>query len=144
MDNPAELRWSAAPGLVVLAAVAAVGALAWCVLLVVTGADRAGLLISGVATVGLAVAALHGGLVRPRLAADAAGVTTRTLRGAVHHPWADVLDVRVLRTRRFGRESSLLELDVRVDGRERLLVFGRLDLAADPEDVADALAAARP
>jgi hypothetical protein len=53
--------------------------------------------------------------------------------------------VRVLRVRRLGRESSVLEVDtVNADGEERLLVFGRLDLAADPEDVAPELQALRP
>ena len=39
----------------------------------------------------------------------------------------------------------MLELDiVDADGTERLLVFGRLDLGADPEDVAEVVRAARP
>src|SRR6476620_11102820 len=35
-------------------------------------------------------------------------------------------------------------LTVAADGTERLYVFGRLDLAADPEDVAPRLASVRP
>ena len=39
----------------------------------------------------------------------------------------------------------MLELDtVSAGGEERLLVFGRLDLAADPEDVAPQVLALRP
>jgi hypothetical protein len=39
----------------------------------------------------------------------------------------------------------MLELDVRdAAGAERLMVFGRLDLNAEPEDVAGLLAARRP
>jgi hypothetical protein len=46
--------------------------------------------------------------------------------------------------RRLGRTSTLLEIDATdPDGRERLLVFGRLDLDADPEDVAEVVNAAR-
>jgi hypothetical protein len=56
-----------------------------------------------------------------------------------------VQHVRIVRTRRLGRESSLLEIDtMRADGTEQLLLFGRLDLAADPEDVLPVLLAARP
>jgi hypothetical protein len=56
-----------------------------------------------------------------------------------------VHDVRVLHLRRFGRDTALLEVDlVTADGDEQLIVFGRLDLGDDPEDVADAVRAARP
>jgi hypothetical protein len=56
-----------------------------------------------------------------------------------------VQDVRVLRVRRLGRDSSLLEIDTQnADGDEHLLVFGRLDLDADPEDVAVGLLELRP
>ena len=45
----------------------------------------------------------------------------------------------------WGRDSMMLEMDVvDADGTERLLVFGRLDLGDDPEDVAEAVCAARP
>jgi hypothetical protein len=51
----------------------------------------------------------------------------------------------VLRTRRLGRETSVLEIDTRsAAGTERLLVFGRLDLGADPEEVAVHVLDARP
>src|SRR5690606_30682095 len=126
---PADVReWSPAAGLVVLAWVAAVGAAAWCAALRWSGSDPAACLLAG-------VAALFGTRARPRLRADADGLTVGGLFRTHHHPWPFVTDVRVLRVRRLGRESSLLEVDtVAADGTERLLVFGRLDLAADPED----------
>jgi len=138
-------QWSPAPGLVVLAWLLTAGAAAWCVLLWVGGADPAGRLLAAVAAVGAGTAALFGTRARPRLRADPDGLTVGGLFRSHHHPWPFVVQVRVLRTRRLGRETSLLEVDtMAADGRERLLVFGRLDLAADPEDVAPVLHGLRP
>ncbi|MHA6791922.1 PH domain-containing protein [Pseudonocardia bannensis] len=138
------LRWSPPAVLVVLAWLGTAGAVAWFVLLLLSQADPAGRLLSGVAAVGLLVAAVFGTVARPRLAADTSGVTVRGLGAPHHHPWSRVPGVRVLRTRRFGRETPLLELDVvGEDGRERLFVFGRLDLGEDPEEVGDRLLALR-
>ena len=82
---------------------------------------------------------------RPRLRVDVGGVTVGGLFRTRHYPWPLVEDVRVLQVRRLGRRTSLLELDtVTASGDERLLVFGRLDLAADPEDVAPQVLALRP
>ena len=138
-------EWSPAPGLVVLAWLLTVGATVWCVTLWWTDADPPGLLLAAVAAVGAAIAAVFGTRARPRLRADPDGLTVRGLFRTRHHPWPFVVGVRVLRVRRLGRESSLLEVDtVDADGDEQLLVFGRLDLAADPEDVAPELQALRP
>ena len=53
--------------------------------------------------------------------------------------------MRLLRTRRLGRETTLLQVDtVNAGGDERLLLFGRLDLDADPEDVLQELRLLRP
>ena len=138
-------EWAPAPRLVVLAWLVTVAAAAWTAVAWLNGADPAGGLIAAVATVGAGLAALFGTRARPRLRADADGITVSSLLGRRHHPWPLVQGVRVLRVRRLGRESSLLELDtVAADGTERLYVFGRLDLAADPEDVAPRLASVRP
>jgi hypothetical protein len=143
---PAGVReWSPAPGLVVLAWLLAVAAAAWCAALWWTASDPAGGLLAAVAALGAGVAALFGTRARPRLRADPDGLTVGGLLRSRHHPWPFVTGVRVLRVRRLGRESSLLEVDtVTADGTEQLLVFGRLDLAADPEDVAPQLLALRP
>ena len=104
-----------------------------------------GLLLAAVATVGLALAALYGTRARPRLVADADGVTVGGLAGRHHLPWSQVGAVRAQAVRRWGRDSVMLEMDVvDADGTERMLVFGRLDLGDDPEDVAEAVCAARP
>lgn len=138
--------WSTPAGLVVMAWVLAVAATAWFVLLRVAGSDAPGQLLAGVAAVGLAVAAASATRARPRLSAAPDGLTVRRLTWTLHVPWSRVDQVRVLRTRRLGRETSLLELDLRsaTGEDERLVVLGRLELGEDPEDVADALAFYRP
>ena len=136
-------EWSPSAVLVALGWVGAAAAAAWCAFAVAAG-DRAGLLFAAVAAAGLGAAALFGTRARPRLHVDGAGVTVGGLLGRRRHPWAQVGDVRVLAVRRLGRTSGLLEIDVtEPDGREHLLVFGRLDLDDDPDDVAAAVRAAR-
>jgi len=136
--------WSPAAGLVGLAWAGTAAAAIWCAWLAVAGTDPAGLLLAAVATLALGLGALYGTRVRPRLRVDEAGVTVGGLRGQHHHPWAQVRDVRVRSVRRLGRDSTLLEIDVTdPDGTEQLMIFGRLDLDADPVDVAAAVSAAR-
>lgn len=145
-DHRRDVRiWSPDLALIVVLWVGAAAALAWCVLLFVVGSDPTGRLLAGFAAAGLAGWALFGTRARPRLQADAGGLTVGGLFRARHHPWPLVHDVRVQRVRRWGRDSSLLEVDtVTADGRERLLVFGRLDLGQAPEDVIGELLALRP
>jgi hypothetical protein len=138
-------EWAPAVGLVVLAWIGTLGAAVWSTATWLTAADPAGALIATVAALGAGLAAVFGTRARPRLRADADGVTVGGLLGHRHHPWPLVQGVRVLRVRRLGRESSLLELDtVTAEGYERLYVFSRLDLGADPEDVAPQLTRVRP
>jgi Bacterial PH domain len=144
-DNGVSQEWSPSRGLVVLAWLIAIGAAGWFVALWATGADAAGQLLAAVAAIGATVAGTFGIRARPRLRADADGLTVGGLLRPRHFPWPFVTDVRVLRYRRLGREVSLLEVDtMTASGDEKLLVFGRIDLDADPEDVAPALRAARP
>lgn len=137
--------WATPAGAVVALWALAAVATGWLTALVVTGADPAGVLVSGTAALGLTLAAASGTRARPRLEAGPDGLTVRRLTWTRHTPWARVDDVRVLRTRRFGRESALLELDLRdVDDRERLVILGRAELGDDPVDVAEELIALRP
>lgn len=137
--------WSPARGLILLAWIGAAAALIWFVVLLVGGGDAGGFLFAGGSALGLGLLALYGTRARPRLRADADGLTVGGLVGERHHPWPLVRDVRVRRTRRLGRETRLLELDtVTAAGEERLVVLGRLDLDADPDDVAERIAALRP
>ncbi len=145
-DHDRAIRtWSPTPALIAVLWLGTVAAGTWCGLLIASGADPAGRLLAGLAAVGLLGWAVFGTRARPRLQADAGGVTVGGLMRPRHHPWPLVLDVRVHRVRRWGRDSSLLEIETRTaDGGERLLVFGRLDLGEDPEDVVDELLARRP
>jgi Bacterial PH domain len=142
-EEPVDAAWSPSAALVALAWAGTVAALAWCVLVARTG-DGPGLLLAAVAALGLGLAAVCGTRARPRLRVDGSGVLVGGLTRAHRYPWELVDEVRVLTVRRLGRTSTLLEIDATdPDGRERLLVFGRLDLDADPEDVAAVVNAAR-
>jgi hypothetical protein len=135
--RPVQQRtWSPRPPLVALGWVLAVAALGW----LVATPDPAGRLMTAVAAAVLALLALYGTVARPRLVADADGVEVRGLRGGRRWAWPQ-LEVRVVHLRRLGRDVAMLELDGHDrDGVERLVVLGRLDLGADPDDVADQLA----
>ena len=144
-EPPRSREWSPAPGPVVLGWLGALAAVAWCVQAWTADADPAGRLLAGIAAVGLLAAALFGTRARPRLRADVDGLTVGGLLRSRHYPWPLVRDVRVLQVRRFGLRNALLEVEtVNPAGDERLLVFGRLDLAEDPRDVAPQLLALRP
>ena len=130
------LRYSPKPLAVVVAWVALLAAVSWAV----TTADPVGWVLA-VAAVGLlGWLTLVVTVVRPRLAADQDGVRLGRLRGALRWPWRDVHGIEVRRTRRLGRDSTMLELEaVDPDGTERLIVLSRLDLGDDPHRVAQAL-----
>ncbi|MGQ0839963.1 PH domain-containing protein [Actinokineospora sp.] len=100
--------------------------------------DPRGSLLLAVAAGALGLLALHGSVARPRLAADQSGVTVRGLTGSRHWTWGEV-NVRLVRTRRLGRDSSAVELDADNAEHPGLVLLGQLDLGADPRDVADAL-----
>lgn len=127
------LRYAPKPLAVLLAWAAALAALGWAV----STADPVGRLLAITAVVLLGALALTATVARPRLAADRAELRVGRLRGPQRWPWHDVHRVEVVRTRRLGRESTVLELDVTdPDGTERLIVLTRLDLGADPVLVA--------
>ncbi|ONI72793.1 hypothetical protein ALI144C_43095 [Actinosynnema sp. ALI-1.44] len=131
MTSPkTRLVWSPPPVLVALGWVATVGGAVWAVL----SDDTAGRVLVGMAALVAALLALHGTLARPRLAADSNGLELRKLAGRRQWSWAEV-NVRLVRTRRLGRQVSTLELDAEDD----LVVLGWIDLGTPPEDVADAL-----
>ncbi|MDQ2710395.1 MAG: PH domain-containing protein [Actinomycetota bacterium] len=137
----------------------AAGALAWCLL---GPDDTAGRLLIGVTAAALAAAAAYGTRARPRLAADRRGIQVGGLRGSHQYPWSSVHSHLVVHTRRFGRDVATLEIETAEsdtgetstretntssppDGgnTERLHVFSRLELGADPAEVAEHLDALR-
>ncbi len=140
MDNP-EVEWAAPRGAVALGLIGAVGLLAAVFLSTLDGPGR---LLLGVAGVAVGAAAVFGLRARPRLAASDDALAVRGLLGTRVWPWPRVDAVRVVRLRRLGLPAAYLEIDARDDdGTERLLVLGRLELGADPVDVATDLQARR-
>lgn len=132
--------WAPARGLIAMTWAGAALAL---LLAVVTG-DPRGRVLAVVAAVGLLAYAVFTSIARPRLVVDVGGLTVRGLGGPRHYRWAQVQRVRVMRHRRFGREIAQLEIDATdEEGEERLVVLGRLDLDAMPEDVHDAISTVR-
>jgi hypothetical protein len=130
--------WSPRPALVAMAWVLAVATLAYTVF----SGDPIGRLVTGVATIGLGLAAVFGTVARPRLLADERGVEIRRLLGRQRLAWG-TMRISVSSTRRFGRSVSLLELDTddEEDPDGGLIVLGWLDLGTEPEQVAAALRA---
>jgi hypothetical protein len=142
--QPAARSWAPAFGLVVLAWLCAAVTIAWFLLV----DDAPGRLLAATGTIVLVAAALFGSIARPRLSVDSERVAVRGLTGTASWPWHRVSRIRVARHRRLGREIPMLELDVldadthyadRDDPGQRLIILGRLDLNADPEDVLDAI-----
>jgi hypothetical protein len=134
VSSPTHRTWAPKAGLAVLAWVLAAVAGAWAVFT----DDPPGRVLVGTVALVLAAVGLFGSVVRPRLAADQRGVTVRGLTGSRTWTWAEV-NVRLVRTRRLGRDTSAIELDADNAEVPDLVVLGRLDLGADPEDVVDAL-----
>ena len=126
------MQWSPRVGETVAVAVAGL-ALALATLVV----DPVGRVLVGGAALLLLGLAARDALVRPRLRADAAGVTARALTGGTAIAWP-VLRVRVRTQRRWGVRSTTLELEDRSDDAV-LVVLGRRELGADPWVVAEAL-----
>jgi Bacterial PH domain len=102
--------------------------------------DPVGRVLVGAAAVLVLLLAVRDAVLRPRLSAGPRGVDVRTLGRAVHLPWA-TLRVRVRATRRLGLRSRTLELDTSAgpDDDGVLVVRGRRDLGADPDEVARTL-----
>ena len=134
MSSPTTRSWAPKVELTALAWVCAAAAVAFAVFT----DDPPGRVLLGAVALLLAGAGLFGSVARPRLVADSRGVTVRGLTGSRSWSWAEV-NVRLVRTRRLGRETSSIELDADNAEVPALVVLGRLDLGADPEDVVDAL-----
>ena len=99
--EPVPSAWSPRP---LETAVALLGGLV--VLLLALLADPAGRLLLGVAALGLLVLGAADLLLRPRLAADPAGVQVRTLASRHRLPWSAVERVEVEEHTRYGLTSG--------------------------------------
>lgn len=130
--------WAPQPSVVVLAWVLAVVAGAWAAFT----DDPPGRVLIGVVALLLALGGVFTTVARPRLAADHEGLAVRGLTGTRRWRWAEV-NVRLVRTRRLGRDTATLEVDAENAEPPALVVLGRLELGADPEDVVEELLALR-
>ncbi|WP_327111252.1 PH domain-containing protein [Nocardia sp. NBC_01730] len=104
----------------------------------ILGTDAASRLLVGLAAVGLLALAGLGFRQRPRLSVLPGAeprLVVRTLTGPDEYSPDQILRARVVSYRRLGRKVPMLELDVEHAGAERLLIFGRWDLGANPEFV---------
>ena len=101
--------------------------------------DPVGRVLVGAAAAVLLATAVRDVLLRPRVATGPTGIAVRTLGGTTTIAWP-LLQVRVRTSRRWGISARTLELEDRADDTV-LLVLGRRDLGADPEEVAGQLRA---
>ncbi|MGQ5260595.1 PH domain-containing protein [Micromonospora sp. ZYX-F-536] len=102
--------------------------------------DPVQLTVVGLVVAGLTCWALRDLLAPVRLAVDPAGVVvTRGFAGRRLLPWAAVERITVDRRPRLGLTTEQLE----IDAGESLHLFSRYDLGAAPDEVAEALQAAR-
>lgn len=128
------MQWSPRGGETAALAVVAVGLASSVVLL-----DAPGRVLVGTAAVLLLLVVAHDLRARPRLRAGPEGVDVGTWTGSRHLPWP-MLRVRVRVTRRLGVRRRTLELDTAAGPDDGMLVvLGRRDLGAEPEEVARAL-----
>ena len=140
MDN-SPASWAPKPAVIGLGWLLTVFAAATTVFTALSGAP-AGPILFGIATIGLLAFTALGTVVRPKLSADTHGVRVRTLTGDHRLDWSQVR-VRLVRTRRFGRQVATLEIECE-NVPPHLLVLGWIELGTDPEDVVDVLSTLRP
>lgn len=129
------MHWSPRPG-----ESAALVAVALGLALALVVVDTPGRLLVGGGALLLLALAVRDAVIRPRLSAGADGVEVRTWAGRRQLAWAG-LRVRVRENRRLGMRRRTLELDTSAGPHDDgvLVVLGRRDLGADPEQVARAL-----
>ena len=108
--------------------------------------DPAGRLLVTVGAIGLWVISALAAYQRPRLwidEADPSGdrLAVKRLSGVRTYRRDEISRIVVMKYPRLGRRVPMLEIDVRRAGEDedRLMIFGRWDLGANPLDVYDAL-----
>lgn len=124
--GPGSRTWRPKPQLIAFAAVAAVAAAVW----VVLTSDPMDLVVGVVIAVVLAALAVAGW--RRRVIGGPRGLLICGFGGVRMVPWSQVRRIDTATSRRFGLASTTIEVDLIDDD---LLIFGRTDLGADPEDV---------
>lgn len=120
-------------------ALAAVGVVIALVVLVV-GDDSGGRLLAGLAALVLAAYVVTDLVFSPRLVASGAGLAIHSPLTRASLPWSDIEAVRADTRTRIGLRSTTLE----IDAGSVLVVLSRRALGAEPQEVADLVAAFRP
>lgn len=124
--GPGSKTWRPRPLLIAAAAAAAAAAALW----VALTSDPMDLVVGVVITVVLAVLAVAGW--RRRVIGGPRGLLICGFGGRRMVPWSQIRGIDTATTRRYGLASTSIEVDLMDDD---LLIFGRTDLGADPEDV---------
>jgi hypothetical protein len=101
--------------------------------------DGPGRVLTGVAAAGLFLFAIFSWRSRPKLAITDGGLVVRNWWRSESLGRSNIAIIRITEFRRIGRKVRLLEIDTTDD---RLRVFTRWDLGAEPLQVLDALTAA--
>ncbi|MBC7303369.1 MAG: PH domain-containing protein [Nocardia sp.] len=112
------------------------------VVVAILAQDGPSRLLLGIAAAAVLAMAVLGIRQRPRLTmipGSAPRLVVGTLTGPQEYSLDRIDRIRMVAYRRIGRKSAMLEIDVRHDDSERLLIFGRWDLGTNPHDVYDAL-----
>ncbi len=123
---------------------AGVGAVVMAIATVGVGNDPIGWFLLGLAAVILAVIAVTGFIVRPRLALLPGArprIAVRTLFSSHEYDASQIYRLRVVKYPRMGRRVPILEIDVR-EPEEKLLLLTRWDLGMNPDRVFTVLAEA--
>ena len=134
--GPGSHTWRPRRELLAVGCAAVIAVLAWVLLLAADPMDR----VVGV-VIAVIVGAATGWSWRRRLVGGPRGLLVGGIGGARLVPWSQVRGLDAARTQRLGIASTTIEIDL-VD--DDLLVFGRIDLGADPVDVLSALRAFAP
>jgi hypothetical protein len=133
VPEPAGARWRVSPGLVAVKLAGAVIFAMVAVVTALTGVDRVGVVVAGLAAVGLGGYALRDVVAPVRVEADADGVTVVTgFARRLRLPWSTVERVRVDVRSRYGLRSEHLE----IDAGESVHLFSAAELSAPVADVA--------
>ena len=127
-----RLTWGVRRGLAPVALGLALLAVVWLVL-ARAPEDR---LVAGMVAAALVITAVVALRLRERLAATADGFVVRSVFGQRFQRWQEVSRISSPTRHRRGWSTTTLEVDLADDS---LIVLGRLDLGADPTDVAAAL-----
>lgn len=136
MTGTTELHWGPRPGAFAFGGVLLATGVLW---MFVAGnfGDR---IVAGSVMIVVLLIMFVGFRMRDRLRASVQGIVVGGFGGKREIPWSRVRRVEIVGRKRMGTVNHSLEIDLDDD---ELLVFGRMDLGADPADVADQLTALR-